>query len=61
MSTHEEDDVPTELVRDVDLLCLDAGNTVIFLDHERLAPRVVAAGHHVLASELLRSIARRTS
>lgn len=26
-----------ELVRDVELLCLDAGNTVIFLDHERLA------------------------
>jgi putative hydrolase of the HAD superfamily len=25
------------LVADVDLLCLDAGNTVIFLDHERLA------------------------
>ncbi len=54
MSTHEEDDVPTELVRDVDLLCLDAGNTVIFLDHERLAQLVIAAGHHVLASELVR-------
>lgn len=26
-----------ELVRDVGLLCLDAGNTVIFLDHARLA------------------------
>jgi HAD superfamily hydrolase (TIGR01509 family) len=25
------------LVRDVDLLCLDAGNTVVFLDHARLA------------------------
>jgi HAD superfamily hydrolase (TIGR01509 family) len=25
------------LVREVDLLCLDAGNTVIFLDHDRLA------------------------
>jgi FMN phosphatase YigB (HAD superfamily) len=31
------EDVPASLVRDVDLLCLDAGNTVIFLDHERLA------------------------
>lgn len=26
-----------ELVRGVELLCLDAGNTVIFLDHDRLA------------------------
>ena len=26
-----------DLVAGVDLLCLDAGNTVIFLDHERLA------------------------
>ena len=26
-----------ELVANVDLLCLDAGNTVIFLDHDRLA------------------------
>lgn len=29
--------IAPELVRDVDLLCLDAGNTVIFLDHARLA------------------------
>jgi putative hydrolase of the HAD superfamily len=33
----ERNDVADELVRDVDLLCLDAGNTVIFLDHARLA------------------------
>ena len=37
--------VPNELVRDVDLLCLDAGNTVIFLDHERLAVLAREAGH----------------
>ena len=48
------EDVPSALVRDVDLLCLDAGNTVIFLDHERLAQLVTAAGHEVLASDLVR-------
>jgi len=32
--------VPADLVRDVSLLCLDAGNTVIFLDHARLAAHV---------------------
>lgn len=32
------------LVRDVDLLCLDAGNTVIFLDHGRLAELVASLG-----------------
>jgi HAD superfamily hydrolase (TIGR01509 family) len=31
------------LARDVDLLCLDAGNTVIFLDHERLAGLIARA------------------
>jgi putative hydrolase of the HAD superfamily len=31
------DSVPGSLVRGVDLLCLDAGNTVVFLDHARLA------------------------
>jgi len=47
--------VPAWLVRDVDLLCLDAGNTVIFLDHERLARLVTEAGYHVSASDLVRS------
>jgi putative hydrolase of the HAD superfamily len=32
------------LVRDVDLLLLDAGNTVIFLDHARLADLVASLG-----------------
>lgn len=36
-----------QLVRDVDLLCLDAGNTVVFLDHARLA-RI--AGEHGFAT-----------
>ena len=47
--------VSPELVRDVDLLCLDAGNTVIFLDHERLAELVRSAGHDVRAEVLIRT------
>src|SRR5512141_448662 len=47
--------VSRDLVRNVDLLCLDAGNTVIFLDHARLAELVRAAGHDVLADVLVRT------
>ncbi len=47
--------VPASLVRDVDLLCLDAGNAVIFLDHERLARLVIEAGHDVSVRDLVRS------
>jgi putative hydrolase of the HAD superfamily len=36
--------VPHELVRDVDLLCLDAGNTIVFLDHEATARLATRAG-----------------
>src|SRR5687767_12729814 len=43
------------LVRDVDLLCLDAGNTVIFLDHARLADLVRKIGHDVTAEILVRT------
>ena len=50
-----ESDVADELVRDVDLLCLDAGNTVVFLDHERLAALVRAEGHDVTAETLVRT------
>jgi putative hydrolase of the HAD superfamily len=32
------------LVRDVDLLCLDAGNTVVFLDHARLSALAAREG-----------------
>lgn len=49
------DAIPPELVRDVDLLCLDAGNTVIFLDHERLAELVRRQGHDVAADVLVRT------
>lgn len=48
-------DVPPDLVRDVDLLCLDAGNTVIFLDHARLASLVERVGHRVAAEVLVKT------
>lgn len=47
--------VESTLVRDVDLLCLDAGNTVIFLDHARLASMVSSLGQPVDASTLVRT------
>lgn len=47
--------VSPDLVNDVDLLCLDAGNTVVFLDHERLAQLVTDAGHHVTRDVLVRT------
>lgn len=44
------------LVTGVDLLCLDAGNTVIFLDHERLADLTErAAGMRIAPEVLVRS------
>ncbi len=48
-------EVPPELVHDVALLCLDAGNTVIFLDHERLAELARSAGHDVAREVLVRT------
>lgn len=35
------------------MLCLDAGNTVIFLDHARLAAETTALGHLVLHEKLV--------
>lgn len=43
------------LADDVDLLCLDAGNTVIFLDHARLAALVAELGIEVSAETLVRT------
>lgn len=43
------------LVRDVDLLCLDAGNTVVFLDHARLAHIVGEHGFATTAAALVRA------
>ncbi len=47
--------IDPELVRDVRLLCLDAGNTVIFLDHARLADLVGRAGQATTADVLVRT------
>ncbi len=46
------DPIPVALVRDVDLLCLDAGNTVVFLDHVRLARVFGAAGFETTSGAL---------
>jgi putative hydrolase of the HAD superfamily len=40
------------LVRDVDVLCLDAGNTLVFLDHTRLAHACADAGFSTTADAL---------
>jgi len=47
--------IPTELIEGVELLCLDAGNTVIFLDHARLAELVKRSGHDVVADVLVKT------
>jgi HAD superfamily hydrolase (TIGR01509 family) len=47
--------VDPELVRGVELLSLDAGNTVIFLDHARLARLVSKNGFAVDAAALVRA------
>jgi putative hydrolase of the HAD superfamily len=46
--------IPRELVVDVDLLCLDAGNCVIFLDHARVAAFATAAGAPIDVPSLMR-------
>jgi putative hydrolase of the HAD superfamily len=50
------------LVRDVDLLCLDAGNTVVFLDHARLATACASLGFVVSAKRLIEAegVAKRS-
>jgi len=42
-------------LRDVDLLCLDAGNTVVFLDHARMARLCTSLGLAVDAATLERA------
>jgi putative hydrolase of the HAD superfamily len=44
-----------ELVSDVDVLCLDAGNVVIFFDHARIAALARAAGVAMDARALVRA------
>lgn len=43
------------LLRDVGLLCLDAGNTVVFLDHTRVAKLCAGLGYVVDAAALVRA------
>jgi putative hydrolase of the HAD superfamily len=47
--------IPEALVRDVDLLCLDAGNTVVFFDHEAACEVARAAGFPVEPAALARA------
>jgi HAD superfamily hydrolase (TIGR01509 family) len=47
--------IDAALIDDVDLLCLDAGNTVVFLDHARLARACEDAGFAVSTEALVRS------
>ncbi len=46
---------PASLLRDVGLLCLDAGNTVVFLDHTRVARLCAGLGIAVDAAALVRT------
>jgi putative hydrolase of the HAD superfamily len=48
-------DIDPALVRDVDLLSLDAGNTIIFLDHARLAGLCLREGFGTTAETLVRA------
>jgi putative hydrolase of the HAD superfamily len=51
-------EIDPALVRDVDLLCLDAGNTVVFLDHPRLAATCAGHGFATSAQTLVRAEGR---
>jgi HAD superfamily hydrolase (TIGR01509 family) len=48
-------DIALALTTDVDLLCLDAGNTIIFLDHARLAELCAGVGFVTSAAALVRA------
>jgi HAD superfamily hydrolase (TIGR01509 family) len=46
-------DIDAALIREVDLLCLDAGNTVVFLEHARLAASCARHGFATSAETLV--------
>jgi HAD superfamily hydrolase (TIGR01509 family) len=46
-------EIDATLVHDVDLLCLDAGNTVVFLEHDRLAAECAREGFATSANALI--------
>ena len=48
----EVDPPPASLVRDVGLLCLDAGNTIVFFDHEGVARACSSEGFSTTAKAL---------
>jgi HAD superfamily hydrolase (TIGR01509 family) len=50
----DPDPALTALVDGVDLLCLDAGNTIVFLDHARLARECARAGFLTSEAALVR-------
>ncbi len=50
-----KDTLTSWLGEEIDLLCLDAGNTVVFLDHVRLAASTGRAGFEVTAEALMRA------
>jgi putative hydrolase of the HAD superfamily len=47
--------VEPQLIEGLELLCLDAGNTLVFLDHERLAAVCHAHGFETTAADLERA------
>ena len=47
--------IDARLVQDVDLLCLDAGNCIVFLDHARIADFVSKSGVPIDAQQLIQS------
>lgn len=55
MSHEMNPSVEPSLVRGVDLLCLDAGNTVIFLDHARLAELLAEVGFRTTPAALVQA------
>ena len=50
---HRLPEIDATLLYDVDLLCLDAGNTVVFLEHERLAAECARVGFATSAQALI--------
>ena len=48
-------DIDSTLIQEVDLLCLDAGNTVVFLEHARLAATCTRHGFATSAEALVRA------
>jgi len=55
MDANPSEAAAVSFFRNVDLLSLDAGNTIIFLDHARIAELVGKQGFHVTKDALIRS------